>query len=269
VYAPVALFAIGYWYIRRKRLRLTNSERLVISIGLIGSVIIAFLDFPPTGWKFWNMLPPLRLIAFPLRFYSQILLLIAVLVGIASTRVFRRVATLCIALCIAGAVLPSLLAILNLHVFGHSEPSPEDDWAYRPKYPIERQDLIRVITLNSPIIINGVQPNETLQSVRSVAQEEVYNVTFNTAHVVSFHRFYWPYWHLYADGSEIPSYPDSLGRAAAVLPSGHYTANWRLERTPLETAGLWISGIAWTGMILFWGIGLIRLRVRKKKTISP
>jgi hypothetical protein len=267
VYAPVVLFAISYWYVRRKRLPLTEAECLVISIGLAGTAIIAFLDFPPTGWRFWNITPPLRLIAFPLRFYSQILLLTAVLVGIASTRVFRCVATYCIALCVAGAILPAVLAVLNLHVFKHAEPSLEDDWAYRPKYPIERQDLIRVISLNNPIIIKGVQPNEGLQSIRSVEQEEAFKVTFNTAHVVSFHRFYWPYWHLYINGTEIPSQPDSSGRATAVLPAGHYTADWRLERTPIETAGLWISGVAWSGVAIFWGIGLIRRRVRKKQPI--
>ncbi|HEX5317448.1 MAG TPA: hypothetical protein VFX22_12435, partial [Candidatus Kapabacteria bacterium] len=82
-------------------------------------------------------------------------------------------------------------------------------------------------------------------------------------------RFYWPFWHLYENGREISSHPDSLGRAVAVLPARNYTAVWRLERTPLEIAGRWISGVAWCGVLIFWGIGLVRRRVRVQVSSSP
>ncbi len=83
---------------------------------------------------------------------------------------------------------------------------------------------------------------------------------FLTRSWLHFIDFTGPFGILYANGGEIPSRPDSIGRATAVLPTGHYTAVWRLERTPLEYWGIWISGIAWIGVLLFGGIGLVRWR---------
>jgi hypothetical protein len=89
-------------------------------------------------------------------------------------------------------------------------------------------------------------------------------VSLRQSHTVTFHRFYWPYWHLYGDGNEIPTRPDSIGRATAMLPAGQYAATWELERTPLERDGLWISGITAAGIFLFFAASYGKKRIRKR-----
>ena len=92
---------------------------------------------------------------------------------------------------------------------------------------------------------------------------QLIDVNLTGAHRVTFHRFYWPMWHLFVQNAALRTWPDSIGRTVADLPGGHYQATWKLEKSWQERAGYWISGLALI-VCAVMGIGLLRSRVRVK-----
>jgi hypothetical protein len=279
LYSVEGIIAATYIWHRWKKVSLSEAEDAVIRIGLSIAALILFLDFFPLSAKAWNVFPPLQLIQFPWRFYSQLLLFGVLIVGTARSRAVMRAAKWISGLWIAGAMLPVIFVVFNLHLFPHFDSPVTEATEFLPIFfnPLNAtkgMDIktsldhsLQPHTSDSPALGN-FNPKENVQRNIVEPYHETYSVVLQTPHTVTFHRFYWPYWHLYVNGSEIISCPDSLGRATAILPSGEYAATWQLERTPLEYAGLWISGIAWIGLILMWGIGLGLRRFNKEPPVS-
>jgi hypothetical protein len=171
------------------------------------------------------------------------------------------------------------LLFFSLHLFPSTERPLEDATEFLPvnfKPPATSNgggmrgavENILQPHASDPAASGDFRSGEKVDRVSIEPYHETFVVSLQESRPITFHRFFWPFWHLDVNGAEINSRPDSIGRAIAILPAGHYTANWQLKRTPLECAGLWISGIAWAGVLLFWGIGIVRMRVKKKQTIS-
>lgn len=280
LYAAVGIIVLAYTWLRWKKESLTRIESAVGRIGLSIAAIIFFLDLFPISAGVWNAFPPLQLVQFPWRFYPLDLLLGIMVIGSAQSLTLKRAAKLIAAVWIVGAVLPIILVVFSFHIFSPFVRAPEDPTEYLPIYfnpsvspenggmrgAVER--TLRPHASDSAVLGN-LQMGEKVEGVVREPYHEKYDVTLKTPRPVTFHRFYWPFWHLYASGNEVYSRPDSIGRATATFPSGHYTAVWQLERTPLEIAGLWISGISWVGVLVFLGIGLVRRRVRAMPSSSP
>ncbi len=265
IYAMVGIIAVSYIVARRRKEYLVRVEQLTIQVGLSISVFVLFLDFSPLSAWLWNS-PLFHLIQIPWRFYPQLLLFATVVVGIAYSGSLRLGAKAIIWLSALGLILPIAVVLSSWHSL--DRPPAEDD-AYAPRSSIPSDNLEAMILSHQqdPFALTDLHDGEEIRGIPGIPYSGKFNVAFQTVHSITFHRFYWPYWHLYVNGNEIPSRPDSIGRATAVLPAGRYSADWQLERTPLETAGLWISGIAWSGVVIFWGIGLARRHVRKKHPI--
>jgi hypothetical protein len=268
VYIPPVLIGLAFWKLRISDMSdSTDPETLLARVGLILLIVITYLNILPLSRVVWNTLLPFQLIQFGFRFFSHFVLLAATMVGIARSTAMKRAAYAATWFVVIGAIPPAILIVFNLHIYSHFTAPPEDSPEYRPVFTVALDGFKQTMERHAADPLTSfanVQSNEGLQLDAKLPTSQVFDVTIDTQKTVTFHQFYWPFWHLYANHREIPSHPDSIGRAVAVLPAGHYTATWQLERTPLEYAGLWISGITWSGVLIFWGIGLVRQRVKKK-----
>jgi hypothetical protein len=261
-YGMVAVILVAFIVAHQRKEHLFKTVEQIAKTGFAVSVFILFLDCSPLSAWLWNS-PLFHLIQIPWRFYPNLLLFTMVLVGVASSTTLQRAAKGVLWITALSLILPIAGVLSSWH---YIDRPPEEDLAYAPASLISSNNIQSVINAHrsDPDAESDLQAQEEIRIVSNTFYDEKFETVLLTPHIVTFHRFYWPYWHLYANGSEIPSHSDSIGRATALLPSGRYIAEWRLERTPLQRAGFWISGIAWAGVILFWGIGIVRMRVKKK-----
>lgn len=265
-YIVVGMVAFALWKARRSKQALTEAERLLARIGIAVLSVIAFLEIPVVSVPVWVWVPPLPLIQGVWRFYSHIVLFAAVFVAIATTPTMQRVARRVTWLILLGALLPALLVVSRFHLYAHTEVAYGDPSEYRPCYTVSRDSVgitIRPHEHDSAAVFDA-RPLESVQETARSPRSEDLRANLISAKLVTFHRFQWPAWHLYANGRELATRPDSIGRATAILPEGHTMLHWQLERTPIETAGLWISGLTAGALLVAWGIGLGRRRVTKR-----
>jgi hypothetical protein len=263
--AFVALWA--YWKSRQLDMPISKYERVNTHIGLTLTTVVLFLDFSPLSFWLWNTWL-LQLIQIPWRFYPALMLFIALSVGLASTVTTQRAGKRIVWICTLAALLPLAIILSSWHSMDRF-PAEDDAYAPRSSALTNNLDTKPHSPLRDVLASTDLQWGEQFRTIPSTPYSDTFQMAFQTNHSLTFHRFYWPFWHLYANGREISSHPDSLGRAVAVLPAGNYTVVWRLERTPLEIAGRWISGVAWCGVLIFLGIGLVRRRVRVQVSSSP
>ena len=289
LYIPVPIIALHYWLSRTSQKTSSEVELITVQIGLAIAALTLFLEMPYISLPVWRYIPVFKLIQFGWRFYPHFVLFSSAIVAVAATMSIRGAAHRVTWIWAIGAIGPAMLITFSLHLFAHSSRPLEDAIEYRPINSMPNDNFIKRLPPNqavffpvsvemnriyspheqdSPAIADYQDREQVLRTISKASLEE-YQVRLTGSRMVTFHRFYWPAWHLYVNDQEIPSHPDSIGRAAANLPAGHYTATWKLERTPLETAGLWISGITWIGVLIFVGIGLIHSRVKKKDTLAP
>jgi hypothetical protein len=285
VYVPVAIIAFAYWKIRRSGNDESRPEIVASRIGLGLLFIVVFLDVPPLSQTLWNEFIPLQLVQFDMRFYSHLLLFVGVIAGLARSAVMKRAAIAGTWVVTIGALAPAILVVFNLHLYHHLTGPAEDAPEYRPIYTVAIDSFWQTISRHEadpPATIENSRSGDTLHLLEKSPSSERFEVNLTGQQTggqqmggqrtVTFHRFFWPYWHLYLDDSasttnrrEIISRPDSIGRAVAILPEGHYNIRWQLEKSPIELAGLWISGISWGCLLAISGISLVRRGVKRKR----
>ena len=260
-YFPIFALMIAFWKVRR----IKSIETSILRSALVISGFVLFLEIPFFSRIIWNNVLPFQLISFNIRFYSQVVFFTCAAFVTAQSKAVSQLIRGIQWFWVLGAIGPALFAVLNVHLVPHANAPLRDADEYRPIYTQTRVEFDRSLE-------SGTLSNMSLEATQPIERSSNFEVEpFNSSSIqtYTFHRFYWPFWHLYVNGVEIPSHPDSLGRAVATLPAGNYTATWKLERTPLEQAGLWISGIAWSGVLLFYGISFTLRRVRKRRDLIP
>jgi hypothetical protein len=243
LFFSVMLIAVAFYRSKEKH---AGSLRKFIQAGILLTAVIAILEIPVMTKWLWSMVPPFTIIQGIWRFYVQLMLFVAIFVAVAHAETMQRAARILVRITMIGALIPICFVIFDIHVFRQGESNYNDPPEYRTIYTGSYQ--------------------QTLSNTKLHADDPpVMRSTTNAATLATFHQFYWPYWHLYSGEHEIATRPDSMGRAVAQLPEGSNTLTWRLERTPLERVGLWVSGIAW-GALLFLGAPMLLFqRVRKKQ----
>ena len=266
MYAAVAIAFAGYWKNRNSEKIIERPERILVQIGIAIALLIFYLEIPFASIPVWKHFMLVTLTQGGERFYIQIVLFGATFVAIAHSKPMAKASQRIVWLWALGSLVPILLVILNVHVFHHIEIPVTDPSEYLPVYvPTNGRDELTVLekpTMDSDIRLDlGIQ--EYAKLITRSPHEEQYAINLQATHAAVFHRFYWPHWHLYINGTEVPSHPDSLGRAVAIIPSGNYTAVWKLERTSVETAGLWISGLTAAGMFC---VGFFQFRPPKRNS---
>ncbi len=264
LYVAVALVAVGYWKTRRAGTSLTGTERILLNIGIPIVVLTMFVEIPRISLPVWESIPPFPLIQFGWRFYAYFVLMVAILIGVASSPKMEDAAKYISMVWIVGAIGPALLLVLNLHAFQHFVRPTEDATEYRPKTTVARTMLAPTLEpheLEPPVIGDLKGSDRITLTMQTPCYEEFTSVLSEPYHA-TFHRFYWPFWHLYCNGKEISSRPDSIGRATALLPTGNYRMQWLLERTTIETAGLWVSTLIASGILATCAGSLFSTRIR-------
>ncbi len=267
LYLCWAFICIGYWNYRSGKEQLSSSERLFARIAVPIGAFVALLEIPPLSRPLWGMVQPFMLIQGCWRFYIHFVLMGTVLVALAATPGMKKVAQAICWVVIVGAIGPVVLVVFNLHLYSHGNGPGGDPTEYLPIYTIHAQKLgyqeLKVHAFD-PMVLTDLKAGERIEfdTLEPTSQDII--ASLNYPHTVTFHRFYWPYWHLYINGNEIPSRPDSIGRAIAILPAGNHTATWQLERSPLERDGLWVSGISGVSVLLFLAGSSLKKRVGKR-----
>ncbi len=251
LYIAVAIVGFGYWRSQRSGTSLTGTENKILKIGLPIVIVTMFVEIPRISLFVWELIPPFPLIQFGWRFYAYFIFLGALLIGAANSPKMKTAARYISMLWIVGAIGPALLLVLNLHAFQHYVRPTEDATEYRPKVTVARTMLASTLEPHAqdPPIIGNLDARDKIELINTSPINQKFNVDIMMPQSVTFHRFDWPYWHLYCDGKKISTLPDSIGRATVELPPGHYIAEWKLERAPIETAGLWISSLTFVGIL--------------------
>jgi len=288
VYLAALILLYPYW---KKRAELTASERNVLLAGLGILLFTIYLETPYLSLLIWRNVNIFKIIQFGWRFYPQVVLATAVAIGIASSLPMRRASVAATWTWVIGSFPPAIMVLFSLHLGGHLDRPPEDAAEYRPIafYPNQYNfadpqnpsptrlgggDLLDTIAhvlsphRNDPYLLTQSNLADSFTWIVNTPYRKEIGMNIGDAHLVTIHQFYWPAGHLYSDNIEITTRPDTLGRATTNLPAGDHKLRWQLERTSLERAGLWISAIAWIGMLASTGIGLIRKRVRRQRATT-
>jgi hypothetical protein len=229
------------WYLKSRTDRVAVEQKIG-HIALALTAVILVFEIPPIGRFLLIRVPAIDLIQGTWRLYILVLLLGCSFIAIAQTRPARNIARTIALLYTIAAIPLAVLAAGNLHLFPHSPERATDPPEYAPIY-----------TLHS---------NSELESTFATHVNDPVMIRNSTT--VTYHRFYWPLRHAYDGDVELPTWPDTLGRAISRIPQ--HTPLWKLEQTPFERAGLWVSGIAWS-LILFWSVWLFFSR-RKSPVIT-
>ena len=273
LYLAFGIILYAAFQIWKKRVVLTVGERNVLRITLTLLLLALLLEVPILSRSIWLDAPILHLIQGVYRFYIVLTLLASCVVAVAASRQMRSAATAIVTVWALASIVPLLIVIFQLHFNPHANPDAVDPPEYATKYAPKNRYVLEAMVLrhkdDPPAMLDSTgAPADRIQLEDSQYHDR-FKVSIFHERRVTFHRLYWPAYHLIANGRRIASFPDSIGRATAVLPAGKYEVKWELVHTPLEIAGLWISGLAWGGVLLFWGIGFVRRRVRPGTNSSP
>ncbi len=261
IYLVVILAAMAYWKSKKNGEDLTQSEHTVITLGLAFTAFMLFLETPFLSWTVWDHLLILELTVGAERYYIQLLLFGAVFVGIARSAPMLKAARKITWVWVVGAILPAFLLLFNLHIFPHSQAEPHDPAEYLPRYTVNEAHLYLIRDHErDPLVLAALHEGDHLTLLHRSPSLEVFDATILRPVTATFHRFYWPEWHLFAGSTIIPSRPDSLGRVQAQLPAGHYQLAWKLEPTPMERGGNWISLITIFSLVAAAGMSRVRTR---------
>ncbi len=278
IYTGILLIGIAHWTVGRKLTERNLTKSLTLRLAWGVSILILLIDLP-ISLPIWRHVPIFTLIQGPWRFYIFVVLFFAVIVGLFPNTKLQRPIIATISIWMIGALIPMLLVTTNSRLYFHQNTIAVDPAGFLPSGATDSVFASNTPERFLPVLEHLSAQPCFIDSPELTAQEyctrtsfgpttETYNMLLLTAHIATFHRFQWPAWHLFVNNNEILSRPDSFGRAQATLPEGHYTLKWQLEKTPLEISGLWISGIAWIGLILMWGIGLGFRRFKKEPPVS-
>lgn len=269
LYLAIAAIVMADSQIRKKKEPISAEERALLRIGLAITILLIVLEIPAIGRPVFSYVPVIELVQGTWRFYIDIVLLASCIVGIASSAALQRAAKQIIGIWIAGAMFPMALILMNIHISAHQQTQSTEPPEYAPIYTLKDhgklESALSHLNNMAPIVTGSRDGESVIIPIVNGPNREEYSVNFGSPSTVTFHRFYWPAWRLYTNGREILSRPDSLGRAVANFPAGQYRAVWQLERSPLEDAGIWISGIAWAGLAAVSGISLARRYVKGRR----
>jgi hypothetical protein len=267
LYAAILVLVISYRNARKKRILFQPLERRIIRGGFLVCSLILIMELPMAAPWLFSAVPGFQLIQGTWRFYIDIVLFCALVVGIASSEELVQASRKIVYLWTLAAIPLMFLIIFNFHLYPHHPLDFSEPAEYVPIYALsnhrELDSILRSHATDLPLCASYLESGEHLKQIVNLPYLQKYDVVLLSTRNTISHRFYWPAWHLYANAKEIKTHPDSIGRATALLPAGHYTIEWKLERLPLEMAGLWVSGISWTGILLLSGIGLVRRRVKR------
>ncbi len=267
----IGIGAVGFltvrWLSDMKSLSPQESRGIRVAAMICSAIV--FLQIPVVSLPIWEHVPGFDLIQGGWRFYIDVVILVSILVAVARHTFMQRAMTFVATIWALGSIYPIFLVMLHIHPSKHFDGRPNFD---APEYASVFTKFVVSATLedlvdrhaSEPELLpwGNITPSESFLAHPRLATSQTLDLNFTQPHRVTFHRSYWPAWHLYVPDSQLKVWPDSIGRMVADLPSGKYTAEWRLQKSWQERAGYWISGLTLLGMMLCSGIGRYRRGVK-------
>jgi len=235
----------------------------------------------PGSTPLWEALPLGAYIQFPWRFLGLASLPLAYLAGAAAGLLPRgahgNLGSVVLALLAVGLALPSF--VYTYPALRETFPvtaSPADAFAYDKKFktygttirgeylPIWSEWLpkppatLPTERLDRSVLPPGIQA----ESLAHSSNYEAYRVAMPEAGALLFKLLYYPAWHAYVDGREVPATPFrqyGLGWVTCEVPAGQHLVELRFTNTPLAQAGDLLSLVS---LLLTGGLGLMAWRGR-------
>jgi hypothetical protein len=231
------------------------------------------MQIPFISAPIWHLFPGMPFVQFSWRWNGILLLAIAILCsGAVSAPSPDRAdpsagagtAPLHINI-IIGLALITLLSELTLsrNILSHP-PLPINSYRmdapeYAPKWTSDDPSEVIGITQrrmsDAPAILLGfTMPDDSVTLISKSPTEWRFKVQLSREASVRFHQFYWPYWKVQKDSTEISLAPDPNGLATALLPVGQYKIALRLEKSRIETVGSTVSFIGLTISVILLAV---------------
>ncbi len=247
---------IWYWNVCRPQKGMSFSKG-VFTVVLFWSLI----ETPYLSSPLWDHLLLFHLLRFHARFSIFAVLLLSVLAfSPVAGQVWQRFGRTVVLLWTGIASLLALTVIF--HVQAH--PHGTSEWMDPPEYlPLTtRPAVVAMETLFLPHVldsfIEAVPPllgGESMRLAARTPRQSVVTADLSSPHDLVIHQFSWPTWTGRVDGRAIAIAADSIGRVSIPLGLGKHILSLNLETSPIETAGMWISGASFSLLLLFGLLG--------------
>jgi len=202
--------------------------------------LAVFMQIPFISAPVWHIFPGMPFVQFSWRWNVILLLAIAAIYVKNDSSWSNSI--------IIGLALITLLSELTLSRNIFSRPTLPinayrmDAPEYAPKWASNDPNEVIAITQRrmsdvQAVLLGLTMPDDSVFLISKSPTEWRFKVRLSRETQVRFHQFYWPYWKLYRDSTEITVMPDPNGLATSLLPAGQYEIALRLERSKSETAG--------------------------------
>ena len=257
----VALVTVWLGWRRKNKVR----NVLFDTAGKIALVLL-ILEFPFISGPLWRI-PPLTFIQFHLRFAIVTVLFIVMLYANHEAKTGHKFAKNIIGLWSMAGIFFSIFILLNIQVHPHGINPAMDTPEYIPTNRIDPNTAVERVFLphkHDPYVQTErpLSVNESLRVATMSPVKHRFDIILGREQAITLHQFAWPLWRTYVNGRALQTTEDSIGRVVLNLPSGTNHVILRLESTPVETIGFWISAISLLALVC------VRLLSWKQRGVS-
>lgn len=250
-----AIGVIAWLQIRRRQS--TQVERTTAKVAMILAGVVVVLQIPVLSLPIWHNLPPLKLLQGSWRLYIAIVLSSAVVIAVIRSERFQRLANGFVLLLALSTFVPSLVVILNVHIFEHTEPEAGDPLEYLPLHARFEKAPLEPIRVDSILSATPALGEDRIALIATGGKSRRYSVSFAHDHRVTLPLYYWPRLEFKALGRSIPTSYDESGYLRLALPAGTYDLQMRLVPAPVERIGFvltvfFVFGLSLFAIILLW-----------------
>jgi hypothetical protein len=234
--------------------------------------VAIFFQIPFISTPLWHLVPGMPFVQFSWRWNGVLLLAIAVLFAKDQNKLIQ-----CVLIGLALITILSELTLsrnifvrppLPINSFRMDAPEYSTKWSSSDPYEVIGVTQRRMS--DPPAILLGLTlPGDSIGLISKSPTEWKFSVKLDRAVSVRFHQFYWPYWKLYKDSSEIPLTSDPNGFANAELPSGNYSISLKLEKSEIENAGSLTSIFGCSMLAILLVVSGYRWTTNPRETTSP
>ncbi|HEY3876859.1 MAG TPA: hypothetical protein VGM92_15430, partial [Candidatus Kapabacteria bacterium] len=208
-------------------------------------VAVLLVQLPFLSGLLFQYFPPAVLIQFPWRF-DLLLVPIVALLWARHLEGERNRSSPVVLVWIAALFVLIGTREAGIAINSHSAQTGMASWeAMVPRWSPNPNDPTTAFwTSDSPAnvqIADALTPSETMQPITHTFLSDSVRVRFERAHVLVFHRFYWPTWHAQIDGNVVDCDRDTNGRLIIPVAAGIHSVSLSLGTSWSERAGNWIA----------------------------